>query len=195
MIDSLKGTIHSIALDHAVVVVGGIGYRVIMPTRSLEVLGPAGGEIFVQTHLVVRPDELALYGFTSPEDLRLFVLLTNVNGVGPRQALRLLSVWDANQIAAAIANDDTTSIAKAPGIGKKTAARIILELKPVLDKEWTSAEPGGPPTTAVNDAVAALLALGYTRSEAQAALSSVDDVQSLTLAEQVSSALQKIGSN
>ena len=193
MIASLRGILESAGPDHAVLSVGGVGYRVIMPARSIEALGRPGVEVFVQTHLVVREDELTLYGFTGAEDLQLFGLLTNVNGVGPRQAQRLLSVWEAGEIATAIAHDDADTIAKAPGIGKKTAARIILELKPKLEKEWAATLAPGTPAIAGSEAIAALVALGYTLAEAQAALSSVDGLQLLSLEDQVSGALQHIG--
>ena len=191
MIASLRGVLESTDADSAVISAGGVGYRVFASTRTLDALGTPGAEVFVHTHLVVREDEMTLYGFAEADDLRLFGLLTNVNGVGPRNALRLLSIADAAGIAAAVAHEDAATLATAQGVGKKTAARIILELKPVLEKEW-AAMPA-PGATVGGEALEALAALGYSRAEAQAALAAVDDLQSLSIEEQVSSALQRIG--
>ena len=191
MIASLRGVLESTGADYAVISAGGVGYRVFAPTRTLGALGPVGAEVFVHTQLVVREDEMTLYGFAAADDLRLFNLLTNVSGVGPRHAVRLLSIREAADIAAAIAHEDAATLAEAPGVGKRTAARIILELKPVLEKEW-AAMPA-PGAAAGGEAIEALSALGYSRAEAQAALAAVDDLQSLSLEEQVSSALQRIG--
>ena len=191
MIASLRGVLESTDADSAVISAGGVGYRVFAPTRTLDALGPPGGDVFVYTHLVVREDEMTLYGFAEADDLRLFGLLTNVNGVGPRNALRLLSIADAAGIAAAVAHEDAATLATAQGIGKKTAARIILELKPVLEKEW-AAMPA-PGLAVGGEALEALAALGYSRAEAQAALAAVDGLESLSLEEQVSTALQRIG--
>ena len=191
MIASLRGMLESTDADSAVISAGGVGYRVFAPTRTLDALGTLGAEVFVHTHLVVREDEMTLYGFAEADDLRLFGLLTNVNGVGPRNALRLLSIADAAGIAAAVAHEDAATLATAQGIGKKTAARIILELKPVLEKEWAAMPAPGPAVG--GEALEALAALGYSRAEAQAALAAVDDLQSLSIEEQVSSALQRIG--
>lgn len=191
MIASLRGMLESTDADSAVISAGGVGYRVFAPTRTLDALGAPGGEVFVHTHLVVREDEMTLYGFAEADDLRLFGLLTNVNGVGPRNALRLLSIADAAGIAAAVAHEDAATLATAQGIGKKTAARIILELKPVLEKEW-AAMPA-PGLAVGGEALEALAALGYSRAEAQAALAAVDGLESLSVEEQVSTALQRIG--
>ena len=191
MIASLRGVLESTDADSAVISAAGVGYRVFAPTRTLDALGTPGAEVFVHTHLVVREDEMTLYGFAEADDLRLFGLLTNVNGVGPRNALRLLSIADAAGIAAAVAHEDAATLATAQGIGKKTAARIILELKPVLEKEWAAMPAPGP--SVGGEALEALAALGYSRAEAHAALAAVDDLQSLSIEEQVSSALQRIG--
>ena len=192
MIASLRGTVQAVGPDYVIVQVGGVGLRVNAPTRTLTGLGGPGEEVYLQTHLYLRPDVVALYGFATPQEHQLFLLLTNVNGVGPRNALRLLSVLSPDELVSAILREDASTLIRVPGIGKKTAARISLELKGTLEQEWT-ALPGAPEGPLDTDAVAALTVLGYTLSEARGALVKLERLESLTLEEQIAGALQRLG--
>ncbi|MBI3522382.1 MAG: Holliday junction branch migration protein RuvA [Chloroflexi bacterium] len=166
MISSLRGRIIARGTDHLVVDVGGLGYKVFVPRH------PSGDDVTLHTHQAFREDFQALYGFESREELALFELLISVSGVGPKAALALLSIARPVDVAAALANGDASALAKAPGVGKKTAERLIVDLRgKVGGIATTSALPGGP--TSDDDAVAALQALGFSAVEASAALRGV----------------------
>ena len=192
MIASLRGIVEALGPDFVVVRVGGVGFRVSAPTRTLTALGGLGEEVKLQTHLVVREDELSLYGFATHDELRLFTLLTNITGVGPRHALRLLSVMAPDELAGAIVNEDVSALTRAPGVGRKTAARISLELKQTLEQGWALA-PGASAGPIDGDALAALTALGYTPAEARGALGKVAGLDQLSLEEQIARALGRLG--
>ncbi|MCH7552406.1 MAG: Holliday junction branch migration protein RuvA [Chloroflexi bacterium] len=192
MIASLRGIVTAIGEDYAIIEVGGVGFHVSMPTRTLADVGAPGEELFVHTHLYVKDDALALYGFASGAELRLFTLLIGVSGVGPRHAMRLLSVLTPEALAAAVVHEDVAAMMRAPGVGRKTAARISLELKGTLEKEWAGIpDAGGGPID--GDALEALVALGYSMAEARKGLSSVQDAERLPLEEKISRALQRMG--
>ena len=184
MIAQIRGTIVARGPDHVVVDVGGVGYKVFVPRQ------PEASEATLHTHHVVREDGQFLYGFGSREELALFELLTSVSGVGPRAALALLSVSRAPDLAAAIASGDVGAIARAPGVGKKTAERLIVDLR---TKVAGAVGDGGLPTTAPieDEAVAALLALGYTPAEAASALRGVPPAKAATTEERVRAALRR----
>jgi Holliday junction DNA helicase RuvA len=129
MIASLQGIIDAIVTDSMIVNVNGVGFKVSVPTSVLSDLGMIGREVKLYTHLHVREDELSLYGFGSIDELRLFETLISVSGLGPKTALGMLSAMSADQLAMAIASGSVEILTTIPGIGKKTAARLILELK------------------------------------------------------------------
>ncbi|MCL6638894.1 MAG: Holliday junction branch migration protein RuvA [Firmicutes bacterium] len=166
----LKGRLAAVESSSVVLEVSGIGYRVHVPLSLLHRLPPAGEELMLHTHLVVREDDLQLYGFSSREELDFFVKLLNVTGVGPRVAQAVLSIFHPAELARAIAVEDLASLTRVPGVGKKTAGRIVLELK---DK--VAAGIGDPATVKETDgveadAVAALESLGYSLPEARRAV-------------------------
>lgn len=163
MIARLEGRIVTRGVDHIVVDVRGVGYKVFVARQ------PASDDVVLSTHHEVRDDAQLLFGFETPEELTLFEMLIDVPNVGPRAALSLLSTSNVSAVAGAIANGDAAALARAPGVGRKTAERLIVELKAKV--RGVTAAPAG----ALNDddAVAALTALGYSASEATRALSAV----------------------
>ena len=187
----------------AVIDCGGVGYKLTVSLLTSDSLGSRLGEtVRLYTHLSVREDGVELFGFISAEELEVFRLLTSVSGVGPKAGMSLLSILSADRILYAICTEDTKALAKAPGIGGKTAARIVLELKDKLSKDvfresgMTAAAPDGSlapqkrPSGKLSEATDALSALGYDRSEILAALRGID-VDTLSLEQIITAALKK----
>jgi len=133
MIAHLKGELSAIYEDRIIIEVSGIGYNVLMPYSSIELLPGIGNTVKVYTYLSVREDAMWLYGFSTKDDLDLFKLLITVNGVGPKAGLQLLSFMGGEQLKFAIVSSDSKSISKAPGVGPKTAQRIIIDLKDKIE--------------------------------------------------------------
>ncbi|MCS6881393.1 MAG: Holliday junction branch migration protein RuvA [Oscillochloridaceae bacterium] len=176
MIALLRGVVQHIGADHLIVETGGIGFQVFAPRPVLSAAGAPGDPIFLYTLLIVREDALSLYGFATLEQRALFESLLAVTGVGPRVALSLLSSGTPDEIRAAIAHGDTARLARVPGIGKKTAERIVLELKGKLDLAGFPAPLSGPAAaaSAINrDLADLLLNLGYSQAEAAAAIAAL----------------------
>lgn len=192
MIASLHGTVESLGTDHAVVNVGGIGLQVYMTTSTLSTLGATGSEVHLHTHLVLREDSAALYGFASDEELELFQLLTGVSGLGPRLALALLSAMKVDQLSMAIATGSIDLLTTVPGIGKKMAERLVVELKDKIGAGLI-ATPAGQVARENTDVLAALTSLGYSVSEASRAVATLPPSQDLSLEEKVKLALQYFG--
>lgn len=167
MIGYLRGRLHQVMPEGILLETGGIGWLVrTVTSRSWP---EPGTEVAVYTQLVVREDALELYGFTRPEELRLFTLLRGVNGIGPRGALQILGAATPDQLSRAIAAGDTAFLTALPGIGAKKAQRLLLELKDAVMKSGlvtgpvTAASPAGGGNN--DEALAALAALGYSREE------------------------------
>lgn len=172
MIASIHGTIQKIGKDQLIILVGGVGVRVFVPQTVLENTGGTGRTIHLYTHLIVRETELALYGFESEEDLSLFTLLLDVNGVGPRVALSILSTLSPELFKSAIMREEASVLQRVPGIGKKTAERILFQLRDRLD--FTTDAPTLPFVTDVDaDVIEFLTGLGFSIVEAQAAVQQV----------------------
>ena len=129
MIACLKGTLIATSLDAAVIDVQGVGYQVLMASKSLARLGMPGDTVRILTHLQIRDDALVLYGFLNQEEKDLFLRLVSVSSVGPKVALAVLSTFDPGDAIAAIVSQDLSAIQRVPGVGKKMASRIVLELK------------------------------------------------------------------
>ncbi|GAA5135493.1 Holliday junction branch migration protein RuvA [Alloalcanivorax gelatiniphagus] len=176
MIGQLKGTLVEKRPPRLLLDVGGVGYEVEAPMTVFYDLPDTGAELLLHTHFVVREDAQLLFGFASRYERELFRSLIKVNGVGPKMGLAILSGIEADRLAACIRDQDTTSLVKVPGIGKKTAERLVIEMSDRLDKldGAPAALPGrvaldvAPDARA--DAVAALEALGYRNKEAAAAV-------------------------
>jgi Holliday junction DNA helicase RuvA len=188
VIARLTGTIAATGEDYVVVEVGGVGFRVSVPQTLLDVQVQAGQEVTLFTHLHVRENELALYGCGSEEELAIFRLLLGVTGIGPKVALSILSFLPPDRLQAAIAQEDVTTLARVPGIGPKTARKLVFDLKDKVAIEAIPGERRPILTEADADLIAALTTLGYSVAEAQEAIRSLPR-ETLPLEERVRLAL------
>ncbi len=191
MITSVTGALEAVRGDGVVVRVGGVGLYVQVPTSALEAIGAPGDRVHLYTHLQVGEDTLHLFGVPTEAALRMFELLLGVGGIGPRSALSILSTLAPEEVAGAIVSEDANSLSRAPGIGKRSASRIILELKEKVEREGFAVAPGSTPSD--SQVVDALTALGYSEAEARRALRALGAAQGLDLEERVRRALQNLG--
>ncbi len=192
MISSLQGKLESLGSDFAIINVGGIGFQVYMPTSTLSTLGPVGKEVKIYTHLHLREDNATLYGFASTEELWLFQTLIGVSGLGPKLALAMLSGMSVEQLTMAIATGSTDLLTIIPGIGKKVASRLILELKEKIGAGWITT-PATQLAQENTDVLAALISLGYSAAEATRAVATLPTTSDLSLEEKLRLALQYFG--
>ena len=193
MIASIHGILEASRVGQAIIRVGGFSVRVFVPISTLNQLGDIGSEVSLYTHFQVREDGMALYGFSGEEERDAFEQLIAVSGVGPKVALALLSVMDARTLFKAIADEDQQRLALAPGVGKRLAARLVLELKgklPSLAALGGAASAGSPSGRIQAEVLEALMGLGYSAAEAQAALAKIPQDRAMTLEEQVTFALR-----
>lgn len=184
MIAYIKGKLEVKTKGYIVIEVAGIGYKVYMPESATQKLGEIGQEVKVHTFMRVREDDISLYGFITNEELRMFELLLSVSGIGAKGALTILSNVTPSSFAIAVISNDVNVLKKLPGIGPKTAQRIILELKDKLKKEQeivteetsedTSLKEAIVDDEKIAEAVSALQVLGYSRKEIADALVNVD---------------------
>ena len=206
MIAYIRGTLAYIEPEESMAVLetGGIGYRILMSGRDLDLLPAAGEELRLYTYLQVREDAFVLFGFFTREDRKLFQQLLSVNGIGPKAALGVLSALSADDLRFAVLADDAKAIAKAPGIGLKTAQKLILELKDKLSLEeafearletsQAKAAAGAAPdlSEARNEAVEALTALGYSASDSLKAVRKVEAADGMNVEDILKAALKYI---
>ncbi len=173
MIATVYGKLEAKCSDHVIVTVGdAVGLRIYVSAHTLDQLGEMGQAVYLQTHLEVREDSLTLYGFLTEEGRDLFIALTSVSGVGPRLALATLSTLSPEMIINAVRREEPAVLARVPGIGKKTAERMVFELKGRLVME--ALEEGALAISDVDmEVLGALTALGYSIVEAQAAIQSI----------------------
>lgn len=178
MLAYIKGSLEIKNNDYVVIDVGGLGYKVNMSKKALESVGNIGDKIKVYTYYRVREDDISIFGFNTNEELRMFELLLSVSGIGAKVALTILSNIEITEFALAVITDDISKIVKIPGIGKKSAQRIILELKDKLKaQELAEADGQGETKTikqeknseAEEEAIAALQILGYGKKEIEKA--------------------------
>jgi Holliday junction DNA helicase RuvA len=188
MIASLHGRLESISDDWAIINVNGIGFQVHMPTSTLSTFGSRGQEVHIYTHLHLREDNVTLYGFASPEELGLFEILIGVSGIGPKLALSMLSAMSVEQLSMAIATGNTDLLTAVPGIGKKIAARLVLELKDKIGAELVTT-PAAQLAQENADVLATLTSLGYSVAEASRAVATLPSTPDLTLEEKIRLAL------
>lgn len=169
MIAQVRGRLLRKGPQEAVVDVGGIGYRVTIPLSTFYRIGEPGAEVTLLTHTHVREDVLALFGFLTAAEQALFERLIAVSGVGPRLAISILSGIEAPDLVAALRSSDVPRLTRIPGVGRKTAERLVVELKDKMQGLVAAEEPApsGPAATAKEDVVSALLHLGYSRPEAE----------------------------
>jgi Holliday junction DNA helicase RuvA len=170
MIASLRGVVQHIGEDELVIDIGGVGLHVAVPRPVLEDDLAVGKTIFLLTYLVVRESSLSLYGFNTPEQRELFEWLLQVSGVGPRLALAVLSTLSLEMLKNAVGNNQADVVATVPGVGRKTAEKIILHLKDKLEAPF---EIAGIPSETDTEVLSVLTALGYSLVEAQAAIQSI----------------------
>ena len=173
----IKGTYESRTLDYIVIEAGGIGYKIFMSENSMKSVGSIGEKVKVYTYFKVREDDMSIYGFSSNEELRMFELLISVSGVGTKSAITILSNIDPSTLAAAVVSEDVTTLKKLPGIGLKSAQRIILELKDKMkainvtqEIEIEKTPSVSIPQDKYNELLSALVFLGYTKKEVEKVL-------------------------
>jgi Holliday junction DNA helicase RuvA len=172
MIASIHGTLEHIGGDHLIVQVGGVGLKVYVPGTAFGQVDGVGRPVRLHTHLVVREDSLALYGFVGEGERTLFETLLSVPGIGPRLALAVLSTLSPELLVTAVQRDEPDVLVRVPGIGRKTAEKVLLELKGRLPPEMML--PSLAPISHVDtEVIEALTSLGYSIVEAQAALQSI----------------------
>ncbi|MDR2673282.1 MAG: Holliday junction branch migration protein RuvA [Coriobacteriales bacterium] len=174
MIASLTGVLASRAEDRAVIDVGGVGFALQMSTGSLASLGEIGTTVRVETHMQVRADSITLFGFASSQERTVFERLTSVSGVGAKYALAILSAYTPGVLARIIGGSDVAGLSQVSGIGKKTAQRIILELKGNLDDLLKDLGENRAATDGYGEAIAALTSIGFSTDEATSALADYD---------------------
>lgn len=188
VIASLRGVVVATGKDWLVVRVGGVGFQVFVPQGVLSDLADLGQEATLFTYLHVRENELTLYGCSSEEELSLFRLLLGVSGIGPKVALSILSSLPPDRLQAAIAQEDEATLARVPGIGPKTAKKLVFDLKDKVQAGLVRGEAPAAMTEADADLIGALTSLGYSVVEAQEAMRSLPR-ESLPLEERVRLAL------
>jgi holliday junction DNA helicase RuvA len=192
MISGVKGVIESIGSNWVIIDVNGISFQVFVPTSTLSSLTTVGQIARLHTHLHVREDNLALFGFGSARDLAIFETLITVKGIGPKLGLAMLSAMDAEQLSTAIASGDANMLTAVPGIGKKTADRIILELKEKIGGSWIM-NRDMETVQGNGDVVSALTSLGYSVVEASRAVASLPSSPQISLEEKIKLTLKYLG--
>ncbi len=206
MIAYIKGELEYIGIDTIVVETGGIGYEIRVPLTVIGDLPEIGETVRVHTYLYVREDAINLYGFTTKDDLNIFKLLITVNGIGPKVALGILGAISPDTLRFAVLSDDVKTISKAPGIGAKTAGKLILELKDKLKLEdvfeqkisntmehQLSVEQGIDDIKVIrNEAVQALVALGYSSTDAMKAVRQVEITEGIDVETVLKQSLKKM---
>ena len=184
----MRGTLENTGPDWADIEMGGITLRVNAPSPSIESLGQIGSPVKLFTSLQVREDSLSLFGFDTSEARQTFETLIGISGIGPRVALSILSIFKPEELAAAVESGDIKSFTAVPGVGRKTASRILLELKGKLELDWSTAGA----LALDGDALDALTALGYSPVEAREALSGLAEDDTPTTEDRVRLALQHL---
>ncbi len=189
MISYIRGLLAEKMADSVVVEAGGVGYQIYVPTNVLGLLPKVGEEVRIYTYFSVNDSGVSLFGFLSRNDLEMFKMLIGVNGVGPKSAVGILSAIRPDDLRMAVVTDDVKTLAKAPGVGAKTAQRIILDLKDKVSAEEVISGMNDVPKDQVSalgigdsgkEAIEALTALGYSAGEAAAAVRKVDITEDMT---------------
>lgn len=198
MLAYIKGTLEMKFDNYVVIDVGGLGYKVFMSESSIEELGSIGDIVKVHTHYHVREDDISIYGFKTNEELKMFELLIGVSGIGAKSAINMLSNITPSSFALAVITNDTSKLVKIPGVGAKSAARIVLELKDKLKTVEAKEENSTKIKEAIEDdnkqseAISALQVLGYNRKEIEKALEKIDK-DDLSLEDIIRKALAILG--
>ena len=200
MFHYIEGRVTELENALAVIDCGGVGYKLTISKNTLSHLSRLGETICLYTYFYVREEAVELLGFYSTEELAAFKLLISVSGIGPKAAMAVLSVLTPEKFALAVTTGDAKTISKAQGVGSKMAARVVLELKDKVAKEFSAEIAAAEPEMSdaeetvlgnVDEAITALMVLGYTRQEAQAALKGIAPL--LPLEDMITAALRKMG--
>lgn len=207
MIRYLSGMLAEVEETEIVVEVQGIGYAVHVPVSTMELLPDVGEQVKIYTYFSVREDAMQLFGFLNQEDLQMYRLLISVNGIGPKAGLGIMGTLTGEDLRYAVMSEDAKTIAKAPGIGPKTAKKVILELKDKIDLEemltagmgedsagtdGISRAAGTGNQAVVQDAIEALVVLGYPKTDAARAVRSVELSEDLTVEELLKKSLKNL---
>ena len=187
LISSVRGRLEAAGADWADIAVGGITLRVSVPSSSVESLGNPGDNVRLFTSMQVREDSMSLYGFETVDARETFEVLIGINGIGPRVALSILSMFTPETLAAAVDAGDLKAFTPVPGVGRRTASRIVLELKGKLEFE-----PSDATATPDADAIDALTALGYSAAEAREALAAIPRADANSTEDRVRLALAQL---
>lgn len=180
MLAYIKGTLEMKFENYIVIDVGGLGYKIFMSENAIEEIGEIGEVVKVHTHYHVREDDVSIYGFITNEELKMFELLLGVSGIGAKSAINMLANITPSSFALAVITNDTSKLVKIPGVGAKSAARIVLELKDKLKTVEATKEENTKIKEAIEDddkvteAISALQVLGYNRKEIEKALEKID---------------------
>lgn len=193
----IKGSLEDKGSNYVVIDVSGIGYKIFVSSQVLENIGDIGTTVKVHTHYYVREDNISLYGFLTNEELRMFELLLSVSGIGAKSAIAMLSAISPSSFALAVITNDVTKLTKIPGIGAKTAARIVLELKDKLKTEEAISKSEefkevlvSVDNDNINEAIQALQVLGYTKYDINKAIQKIGDTKNLSIEEIIKKGLQ-----
>jgi Holliday junction DNA helicase subunit RuvA len=190
MIGMLRGRVWEVQMENLVLDVQGVGYLLTVPL-GLQAKVKTGQDLLLYTHVHVREDDLSFYGFESLEEKRLFLLMLGVSGIGPKASLAILSMFTPQEIQAAISSENIGLLTKVPGIGKKTAQRLVLELKEKFKAVTVIEDKDQGFQRGISDTLETLLALGYNMAEARQALGNLKgSLADLTTEEQVKAALR-----
>ena len=200
MISYIRGELVSIEDDKVIVDVNGVGFGIFMPAQSMNLLPSVGEEVKLHTYMNVREDAMQLYGFLTRDDLQVFKLVIGVSGIGPKGGLGILSKLSADELRFAVMAHDVKTISSAPGIGKKTAEKLIIELKDKLsiedvltrEEESVTTVSGHASNQVQAEAVQALVALGYGNSEALKAVKKVSVLENTSVEDVLKQALKNI---
>ena len=198
MIGYLRGTVRRVGTDQLVLETGGVGYLVSIPAGVRQQLGPAGSEVELHVHTVVREDQLALYGFATPEELEMFEMLIQVDGVGPKVGLSILGSASLDVLKRAILAEDVAPIRRANGVGPRTAQKVLIDLRPKLEAESALLALPRAAAAAGDGAVPkqveqALRGLGYTAVQAKVGIDAVEWTAQPSAQEALAAALKAMG--
>ena len=188
LISAIFGNLETKGVDFADISIGGITLRANIPTKTSEDLGEVGSSVRLHTSLQVRQDQISLYGFSTEEDRITFDTLININGVGPRLALAILSTFTAGELSTVVNSEDSNTLTQVPGVGKRTASRILLELKGKVDQISDIITVDNK----AQDVLAALTALGYSAQEARQAMANVPPNEDISGEDWIRIALQHL---
>ena len=204
MITYVKGELVQKQIGYVVIDVGGLGYKIFMSEPSIDEIGNIGDTVKVHTYYRVSEDDISLFGFNSQEELRMFELLISVSGIGAKTAIAMLACIEPSQFAIAVISDDIDTLKKIPGVGPKSAQRIVLELKDKMKKEQQIAELTNATSeqkskvkkiivtdSKVQEAIDALQVLGYTKKDVEKALERIDTAE-LTVENIIKQALREL---